>query len=198
MNQVQPVAEIQVLELLMAGDDKTLKVVYRQNYQTVVSFILNNGGTLQEAKDTYQETIIVFCEKLKQDGFELNCSIKTFLYSIGRRLWLKQLKRKSRFTTEQLNDSEEYLPIEEDKTDEREEQFYAMNQALEQLGEPCRSILKDFYINGNSMEEITQKFGYTNADNAKNQKYKCLKRLKKSFFEVFNNGLVTNEEFQRD
>ena len=78
MNQVQPVAEIQVLELLQAGDDKTLKIVYRQNYQTVVSFILNNGGSLQEAKDTYQETIIVFCEKLKQDGFELNCSIKTF------------------------------------------------------------------------------------------------------------------------
>ena len=97
-----------------------------------------------------------------------------------------------------MNDSEDYLPFEEDKTDEREEQFYAMNQALEQLGEPCRSILKDFYINGHSMEEITQKFGYTNADNAKNQKYKCLKRLKKSFFEVFNNGLVTNEELQRD
>jgi hypothetical protein len=36
MNQVQPVAEIQVLELLQAGDDKTLKIVYRQNYQTVV------------------------------------------------------------------------------------------------------------------------------------------------------------------
>ena len=86
MNQVQPVAENQVLELLLAGDDKTLKMIYRQNYQVVVSFILNNGGTLQEAKDTYQETVIVFCEKLKQDGFELNCSIKTFLYSIGRRL----------------------------------------------------------------------------------------------------------------
>jgi hypothetical protein len=33
------------------------------------------------------------------------------------------------------------------------------------------------------MEEIAEKFGYTNADNAKTQKYKCLQRLKKYFFE---------------
>jgi hypothetical protein len=63
-----------------------------------------------------------------------------------------------------------------------------MHQALESLGEPCRSILKDFYLNSQSMENITEKFGYTNADNAKNQKYKCLKRLKKTFFDFYNNG----------
>ena len=34
-----------------------------------------------------------------------------------------------------------------------------------------------------SMEEIAEKFGYTNSDNAKTQKYKCLQRLKRNFFE---------------
>ena len=32
------------------------------------------------------------------------------------------------------------------------------------------------------MSQISEKFGYTNADNAKTQKYKCLMRLKKLFF----------------
>jgi hypothetical protein len=32
------------------------------------------------------------------------------------------------------------------------------------------------------MQDLTAEFGYTNADNAKNQKYKCLVRLKKLFF----------------
>ncbi len=50
------------------------------------------------------------------------------------------------------------------------------------LGEPCRTILEDFFIRGYSMQQITDKMGYTNADNAKNQKYKCLLRLKKIFF----------------
>jgi len=46
------------------------------------------------------------------------------------------------------------------------------------------------------MEEITEKFGYNNADNAKNQKYKCLKRLKKVFFDVYgkNGGMDDDEQ----
>jgi hypothetical protein len=32
------------------------------------------------------------------------------------------------------------------------------------------------------MPEIAASFGYTNAENAKTQKYKCLMRLKKLFF----------------
>jgi len=38
------------------------------------------------------------------------------------------------------------------------------------------------------MQEIALSFGYTNADNAKNQKYKCLMRLKKIFFAQYKNG----------
>jgi hypothetical protein len=50
-------------------------------------------------------------------------------------------------------------------------------------------------MHSQSMEEITEKFGYTNADNAKNQKYKCLKRLKKVFFDTYgNNGGLNYDE----
>ena len=37
------------------------------------------------------------------------------------------------------------------------------------------------------MPEIAEAFGYTNADNAKTQKYKCLVRLKKIFFAQYKN-----------
>jgi DNA-directed RNA polymerase specialized sigma24 family protein len=76
------------------------------------------------------------------------------------------------------------LEIDEEMVDieEKEEAFDRMAKALDGLGEPCRSIIEDFYFNGQTMETIRDKFGYTNADNAKNQKYKCLQRLKKLFF----------------
>ena len=32
------------------------------------------------------------------------------------------------------------------------------------------------------MTDIAQNFGYTNAENAKTQKYKCLNRIRKLFF----------------
>jgi DNA-directed RNA polymerase specialized sigma24 family protein len=63
-----------------------------------------------------------------------------------------------------------------------------MERALNSLGEPCKSLLESFYIEKKSMDEIASLFGYTNADNAKNQKYKCLMRLKKLFFSQYNIG----------
>lgn len=195
MKPVQVATEEEQIRLLQNGDDRILQVIYRQYYQTIVNLVMNNSGSLQEAKDIYQETLIIFYEKVKDQNFELNCKLKTYLYSISRNLWLKQLQHKKRFTNS-ISDSEEYLEIPWEEAGKKEDQYQAMHTALESLGEPCRSILKDFYMHSQSMEEITEKFGYTNADNAKNQKYKCLKRLKKVFFDSYGNdgGLNYDEQ----
>jgi len=58
-----------------------------------------------------------------------------------------------------------------------------MGNAMQLLGEPCKTIIEDFYIHNRSMQQICENFGYTNSDNAKTQKYKCLQRLKKLFFQ---------------
>jgi hypothetical protein len=50
-------------------------------------------------------------------------------------------------------------------------------------------LLEAFYLKKQNMQVIAADFGYTNADNAKTQKYKCLMRLKKIFFSHYKNGL---------
>ena len=84
-----------------------------------------------------------------------------------------------------IKDFQEYLTVDDEteKNNERDIQFNKMGDALKLLGEPCKTIIEDFYINNRSMKEICEDFGYTNADNAKTQKYKCLQRLKKLFFQ---------------
>ena len=67
---------------------------------------------------------------------------------------------------------------------EREEHYRQLNAALRRLGEPCSSLLKAYYQHDKSMQDIAAEFGYTNSDNAKTQKYKCLARLKKLFYGV--------------
>jgi predicted DNA-binding protein YlxM (UPF0122 family) len=57
-----------------------------------------------------------------------------------------------------------------------------MNFALGFLGEPCKSLIEDFYLNEMSLIEITEKYGYSNSDTAKTQKYKCLMRLRRFYF----------------
>lgn len=170
------------------GDDRALAQLYRLHLPMVSHYVLQNSGTEDEAKDVYQEGIMVFYEKVRDGSLELSCQIKTYLYAVCRRLWLKRLTSKSRFGVRLLDDEEHgsYLNTgaEEDllAAEEQDRRFATMSEALNHLGEPCRSLLEGFYLLDKSMQDLTAEFGYTNADNAKNQKYKCLVRLKKLFF----------------
>ena len=181
MKQVQPVSESELMSALRRGDEDALKVLYKKYYPMIINLVINNGGSLQEGKDIHQEALIAFYERIKEPGFRLDCSVKTYLYSVARRLWLKQLQRRQRFGGA-LTDAEEYVEVELAEFERKETEYRSMYEALEAMGEPCRSILKDFYLADKSMDEIAKRFGYTNADNAKTQKYKCLQRLKKLFF----------------
>ncbi len=180
--------ELKWVEQIRQGDSGALKKLYKDNYPSIAHFVLNNSGTDTEAKDVYQESIIVFYEKIQNPAFQLNCLVKTFLYSVARRLWFKRLSEKNRYVGK-ITDYEDFVDFSEAETEnihEGEERFRQMEQALEQIGEPCQTILKDFYIHKHSMQEIAEKMGYTGTDNAKTQKYKCLQRLKKLFFKDYS------------
>lgn len=172
-----------ILAEIRKSNEVALRELYKTYYPMVRSLILSNSGTEPEAKDVYQEAIIAFYENVQRENFVLTCKIKTYLYAICRRLWLKRLSEKKRFHGK-IEEAETFLGIEEEfgELEKREQEYDVMKRSLEGLGEPCRTLIKDFYIQDMSMESIRQKHGYTNADNAKNQKYKCLQRLKKLFF----------------
>ncbi len=93
----------------------------------------------------------------------------------------------NRFTTK-VESLEETVSVEVDIEihERRNADFMIMEKALGSVGEPCKSLLEAYYLQKKDMTEIADAFGYTNADNAKNQKYKCLVRLKKLFFAQYN------------
>lgn len=172
-----------ILAEIRKNNEAALGELYKTHYPMAVNLICSNSGTEQEAKDIYQEAVIAFYERAQQPGFTLTCKIKTYLYAVCRRLWLKRLAEKKRFSIS-IPETETFEGVETEvnEAEERELSFKRMSESLHALGEPCRSIIEDFYIHDFSMEIISEKFGYTSADNAKNQKYKCLQRLKKLFF----------------
>ena len=177
------VQESALLEGLAKNDRKAIETIYAEQYHMVQSLIINNNGTYDDARDIFQETMIVLYEKASSGSFELNCKLKTYMYSVSRRLWLKRLQQMQRFQPD-INGLQDIIPVEEelDLHDQKNAAFTMMDKALQGLGEPCKSLLESYYIQKKSMVEIAGNFGYTNAENAKNQKYKCLVRLKKLFF----------------
>lgn len=177
-----------LLEGLAAHDAGAIEKIYKDNYSVMQSFIIKNNGYPDDARDIFQEAMIVLFEKASSSGFELNCKIQTYLYSVCRRLWLKKLQKESRYSPA-VDYLQETVAVEDEieTQEKRNSDFIVMEKALSKIGEPCKSLLEAFYIQKKSMPDIAETFGYTNSDNAKNQKYKCLMRLKKIFFTQYKN-----------
>jgi RNA polymerase sigma factor (sigma-70 family) len=176
-------SEESLLKGLANNDRKAIEAIYKENYNMVQALIINNNGTVDDARDVFQEAMIVLYEKARSGSFELNCQLKTYVYSVSRRLWLKRLMQLNKFIL--TSDHNEIIVEADDDVKEYERhnvELNMMEKALHSIGEPCKSLLEAFYMKKNSMQEIATAFGYTNADNAKTQKYKCLMRLKKLFF----------------
>lgn len=177
-----------LLEGLARNDSGPIEILYKQNFGMIQSFIIQNNGSYDDARDIFQEAMMVLYEKSKDENFILTSQIKTYVYSICRRLWLKRLQHNQKFVGP-VDSLQETIPVEEEieQKQKLDDNFEIMDVAMKSLGEPCKSLLEAYYINKKHMTEIADEFGYTNADNAKNQKYKCLMRLKKLFFAQYKN-----------
>lgn len=184
MNNYQHIERDQeLLQGLANSDDKSLEIIYSENFPMIYRMVLQNNGSEDDAKDLFQESIIILYEKVQEGGFVLTSKLKTFIYAVCRRLWLKKLQGQA-WQGSISEELEAVTPVEDtiEEHEKRDEQFAIMEKAMSHMGEPCKTILEDYYLHKRTMQEISEKFGYTNAENAKNQKYKCLMRLKKLFF----------------
>lgn len=178
-----------LLKGLANNDSKAIETIYKDNFAMVQTFILQNSGTYDDARDIFQEAVITLYEKAQSQSFVLTSQIRTYVYSVCRRLWLKRLQQMGRYANH-VDSLEDTIAVEEDLDlhEKRNAEFAIMDRALNSLGEPCKSLLEGYYLKKMDMQELASEFGYTNADNAKNQKYKCLMRLKKLFFAQYNIG----------
>ncbi|MDP4213298.1 MAG: sigma-70 family RNA polymerase sigma factor [Bacteroidota bacterium] len=177
-----------LLKGLAQNERKAVETIYRNHYRMVQSLVVNNSGTSDDARDVFQEALIVLYEKARSGSFELHAQLKTYIYAVCRRLWLKRLQVKQKFSAD-LASAGETVSVTDDVDiyEHRSSDYELMEMALQNLGEPCKALLESYYLQKKNMSEIAKEFGYTNADNAKNQKYKCLMRLKKIFFSQYKN-----------
>ncbi len=163
----------EVIDLIKKGDERALDYLYKKNYKMMANLIVKNNGTEEEAKDVYQDALIVFWQKTTSGELVMTSKISTYLYSICQNLWRKELDRKSRYSYEETDRGESVDLVEKD------ERVKIVHQCLALLGDSCRKILSYYYFDELSMNDIADKMGFANADTAKTKKYKCKQELDK-------------------
>ena len=160
----------EVLEKIARGEEGALDYLYKKYYRMMTNLVMKNNGTEQEAKDIYQDALVVFWQKAVSGNLVLTSKISTFIYSICLNLWRKELERKGRLVHEE-KDGSDYL------RHEQEEKIRIIHECINELGDTCRKLLSYHYFDGMSMTDIAEKLGYANTDTAKTKKYKCKEKL---------------------
>jgi RNA polymerase sigma factor (sigma-70 family) len=170
-----------VLTGLKLGDDNAYKELYNRNYIPVERFILKNTGTIQDAKDIFQDTMLILIEKVQSDNFKLTANIDTYIYAISKNLWLKKLRNNLTHPKVPLdgfdcNDFQEELMI---ITEDEKTYMEKIKTLMGKLSAHCYQLLHSMIFNNKGIKEVQKIFGYSNKHNAQNQKYKCMEQAKK-------------------
>jgi RNA polymerase sigma factor (sigma-70 family) len=172
----------------LATDERYFTQVYNEHKDYSLRFLRKMYGDDDLLKDIYQDATIVLYENSKKTNFKLTCSIQTYLNSICR----NRLLTLRRNNVNVLVNSDDFDPNITDWFEEfdqdKETRLSAIENALTILkakGEKCYEILKRFFFQKQSMDQIAVELNYTNGDNVKNQKSRCQKKLKELVLENY-------------
>ncbi|MCX6223200.1 MAG: sigma-70 family RNA polymerase sigma factor [Bacteroidia bacterium] len=166
-----------ILEGLKTSDSNVLEYVYKKYFPIVRFFVIKNSGTDEDAKDVFQEAIILIFKRLKDESLDLTCAFKTYLYSVCRILWLRQLeKRKVR--NKVVADDQVFIHLDEDIEGlaAEQEQFRIYQKHFQLLHKDCQEILQ-LFLKKVPLKEIARMMNIKSDKYLKKRKYDCKEAL---------------------
>ena len=174
-----------ILDSIRNGEKAQLEALYKSHRQEFINWVSGKYScSTDDAKDAFQFAIITLYENLRSNRItQLNSSIKTYLFAVGKHKILEQKKSSIRFSHKLNEEITEFEDISKWDNDLYEHSLQVMQKCLDKLGEPCKSLLQLYYYHGLSMDEIAERMEYKNRMTSKNLKYKCINRLRKLFNE---------------
>lgn len=159
---------------------KAWDYLYRSYYPMICEFILNSKGTEDDATDLFQDSLITVYLNLQNGSFREASSLRTYLFSICRNLWFKELDNRKKRITVPL-DGEHGFVSESDIDNLMTVETVSL--LMMQLSEDCRSILIEYFFQERTMEELKEIFKFSSTQVAKNRKWRCHGYLLKLFRE---------------
>ncbi len=180
-----------LLQLRTGREHKALVKLYA-HLPKVERMVRSNNGTRADAKDLFQDALIILFGKAKEEGFTLTCSIGTYLFAICRNRWQEELRRRGRFAQELDTTPDEPADLAELLAEEG--RFGSAERALRSLGDKCLDLLKRFYLLKEPLISIAKSIGLAGEGAAKTRKYKCLEEARKRYRSLLVQGSVVQPQ----
>lgn len=132
------------------------------------------------AKDVYTDSLIAFMQQIELGLFKGQSKASTYFYRIFYNKSVDFLRKQSTNKIDYMDAIPDrnatnpfYLEF------ENKEEVKRVSMTLEKMGNPCKTILKEWAFLGYKINEIAQRNNFGNADQVKRKKYTCLEALRK-------------------
>lgn len=174
----------EVVDQLKEGKEALFKAFYLREQEKFISWCQKELSlSEEEARDAYQEAQMYLYENILQGRLDqLTSQLSTYLYSIAKNQVLMKFRKQStvRKHEDRLNEHLIFLKGTEELGSDKAQAAAQVKREIDLMLEPCKSLLKLFYYESLSFKDIAQRLGYKNDSVAKNQKKRCLERLRKN------------------
>jgi len=166
-----------IIEGITHGDHEVLKLVYRENFKIIRHLVTSNNGNVTDAKDIFQETMVVLYRKIRENNLEITSSLNTYIYAVARILWLKELTLRKKYS-EVYDTEDNFISKIPNIVDliEKNERLRLFRDKFEELSEDCKKVIRMF-LNKIPVKDITKIMGYSSEQHTKNRHYRCKKSL---------------------
>ncbi|MCP9768447.1 RNA polymerase sigma factor [Lacihabitans sp. LS3-19] len=156
-----------------------LKYLYKEFYSFLERMVLNNSGTREDAEDVIQETFLAVLQIIQNDKFKGESSLKSFLYSVAKNIWLVKIKKQNAERNRANIWIEDKPEFEADINEQikKNEALELISNVLDSLGSVCKNILNKYYYENLSLKEILPFTDFENEQVLRNKKSKCMKTL---------------------
>ena len=163
---------------LILGDSNGIQKIYDLVFPKVLKFVLQNNGTKDEAKDTFQKALIQIISRFKKEDIALDIAIEPYLYTVCKNLWRQEIKRKKRVTNLKNNT---YVNETQDESVEHNELIHEKKWVLylekfNELSENCKLVLTLVYQKI-SYKEMLDMLPYKSETVIRQRAFKCRKKL---------------------
>ncbi|MBL7919859.1 MAG: sigma-70 family RNA polymerase sigma factor [Bacteroidia bacterium] len=145
--------------------------LYKATFPEVASFVHKMGGSLADAKDIFQDALVIYFQKNLEHNFVPERGHSHYLKGISKHLWYKKFRTRKQNVP--LTKEISTLLVEEDPKISSRLLYF-----LELSGKRCLDLLSAFYYEQLNMKEIAQRFGFSGERSATAQKYKCLEKIR--------------------
>ena len=127
---------------LLTNDDKVLEAIYQNFAPRIQHHIVNTGGTIADAKDVFQDALMIIYQKAQLPDFTLTSQFYTFLYGICQFIWIRKKNKKANntVTIDHLKGLIDEASIENDLINQEKHSIFKEN--LLKLNKDCQQSVK--------------------------------------------------------